>query len=56
MFTDRDQGEGFVLSAPTGSSWTTEHEHVKTNRINTRGDRPMKGHLFGMGEQVGQRF
>jgi hypothetical protein len=55
MFTDRDQGEGFVLSASTGSSGTTEHEHVEPNRINTCGDRPVKGHLFGMREQVGQR-
>ena len=55
MFTDRDQGEGFVLSASTGSSGTTEHKNIKPNGINTAGDGPMKGHLFGMGEQVSHR-
>jgi len=55
MFTDRDQGEGFVLSASTGSSGTTEHKNIKPNGINTAGDGPMKGHLFCMGEQVGHQ-
>lgn len=53
-FTDRDRGEGFVLSAATGPSGTRIRKDIKTNAINTAGDRPVKGHLLGMGEQVCQ--
>ena len=53
VFTDRDRGEGFVLSATTGSSGAGEREHIESNRKNAGGDGPMEGHLFGMGEQVG---
>ena len=51
-FTDRDQGEGFVLSATTRPSRTTKGKHVKTNGIDAAGVGPMEGHLLGMGEQV----
>jgi len=51
-FTDRDHGEGFVLSADREASGTGKGEYIKTNRINSAGDGPVKGQLFCMCQNV----
>ncbi len=52
-FTDRDQGEGFVLSAHRAASWAGKSKHIKPNRVNSAGYRRMKCKLLGMCQNVG---
>ncbi len=51
-FTDRDQGEGFVLSANGTTSGAGKRKHIKANGINPAGDGRMKRKLLGMRENV----
>lgn len=51
-FTDRDQGEGFVLSANGTTSGAGKRKHIKANGIDSAGDRRMKRELLGMCEDV----
>ena len=51
-FTDRDRGEGFVLSEYRAASWTGKSKHVKTNGINSAGNGRMKCQLFSMCQNV----
>jgi hypothetical protein len=53
FFTDRDRGEGFVLSATTQPLGSAKREYIKANGVDTAGDGPVEGHLFGVGEQIG---
>jgi hypothetical protein len=52
-FTDRDHGEGFVLSAFRLASRAGESKHIKTNRINSAGNGCVKCKLFCMCENIG---
>jgi hypothetical protein len=48
VFTDRDHGKGFVLSAFRTASGATKRKHIIAYSIYTTGDRCMKGELLGM--------
>lgn len=50
--TDRDHGEGFVLSEYRTASGTGESKHIKTNRVNPGSNWRVKGQLFCMCEYV----
>jgi hypothetical protein len=51
-FTDRDQGEGFVLSENRATSGAGESKYIEANGIDAAGDRCMKSELFGMCQNV----
>lgn len=47
-FTDRDQGERFVLSAFRLASWAGKGKHIIPYCIHTTGNGCMEGKLLGM--------
>ena len=51
-FTDRDQGEGFVLSEFRTTSGTGESKQIITHCIHTTGNGCMKCHLLRMCQNV----
>jgi len=51
-FTDRDHGEGFVLSEYRATSGAGKSKHIKTNGVHPAGNGRMKGHLFCMCQNV----
>jgi len=52
MFTDRDRGEGFVLSAYRTTSGAGKSKYIKTNRINPAGNGGVKRLLFCMCQKI----
>jgi hypothetical protein len=48
LFTDRDHGKGFVLSAFRTASGATKRKHIITYRIHTTCNGCMEGELLGM--------
>ena len=51
-FTDRDHGEGFVLSEYRATSGAGKSKYIIPNSIDTAGNRRVKGELFCMCEYV----
>jgi len=51
-FTDRDHGEGFVLSAFRLTSWTGKSKHIISYSIYAAGYGCMESKLFSMCQKV----
>ena len=51
-FTDRDRGEGFVLSECRATSGAGKSKHIISNSVHAAGDRWMEGELFCMCQYV----
>ena len=51
-FTDRDRGEGLILSGHRATSGAGKREHIKPDRVNPAGIRRMKRQLFCMCQNV----
>jgi hypothetical protein len=51
-FTDRDHGEGFVLSACRAASRAGKSKHIISDCIHTTRNGCMKGKLLGMCQDV----
>jgi len=50
--TDRDHGEGFVLSEYRATSGAGKSKHIKSNRVDPAGDRRMERQLLCMCQNV----
>jgi len=52
VFTDRDHGEGFVLSENRAASRAGKRKHIETYGVYPAGNRCVESPLFGMSKDI----